>query len=86
MEQIIWLGVIVGVAIVIFITYLGVRHSKKVFVCNSLFGAVTLCLINVISGVTGFSLGYSALSILTSIMLGIPGVVGMLFLRLTWGV
>lgn len=72
------------VVLVLFIIVLFARVFKKkvYFLWSSLLGLVALIGINVSSVFTGVTLGYSVLSVGTSVVLGLPGVALALLVRL----
>lgn len=72
------------VVLVLFIIVLFARVFKKkvYFLWSSLLGLVALVGINVSSVFTGVTLGYSVLSVGTSVVLGLPGVALALLVRL----
>lgn len=48
--------------------------KKKHIVLSSVSGVAALVLINLTAGITGVGLGYTLLSVGTSVLLGLPGV------------
>ena len=65
--------------------YLICRKGKrpvKTLALSSSLGAAGLFLVNLLAPLTGVGFGYSLFSVGCALILGIPGVAGMLFLRL----
>ena len=65
-------GVVLAVLLVCVIGRLMAR--KKHIVLSSVSGVAALVVINLTAGITGVGLGYTLLSIGTSVLLGLPGV------------
>lgn len=53
---------------------------KKFFV-SAIMGILAMCAVNLLSGITGVSVPVSALSVASSAVLGIPGLIAVLVLN-----
>ena len=60
-------------------------HSARRFALGSLSGFATLGVVNLTALATGVGLSVNLWTLLTAAMLGLPGVTGLLFLRVMWG-
>lgn len=65
-------GVVLAVLLICIIGRL--MSKKKHIVLSSVSGVAALVLINLTAGITGVGLGYTLLSVGTSVLLGLPGV------------
>lgn len=64
------------------------RNSKaaKSLALNGVAGFAAMGTVNLLAGVSGVGLAVNVWTLLTAALLGLPGVTGMMFLRLLWGV
>ncbi len=75
--------ILLGVYIIIFLGFCRKSGSTlKTMLLSSLSGVMVLTLINILSNLTGVSVPFNLYTFLGSSVFGIPGVVGMLILRL----
>lgn len=74
---------IIAGLVMILVLSLSLRIKRRVAATlgSSALGILLLTGLNLLSGVTGIHLGYSGLALFCSTMLGIPGVIGMLFMN-----
>lgn len=75
----------VAVLLLVALLAIGIRlqRSAKYILISSGMGVAGLVLINLLSALTKVGLGYTLLTVSTSVFLGLPGLVLMLFLRMT---
>jgi len=75
----------VAVLFLVALLAIGIRLQKsaKYILMSSGMGVVGLVLINLLSALTKVGLGYTLLTVSTSVFLGLPGLVLMLFLKMT---
>ncbi len=80
-----WLSIVFWVLAFILIMILLITAIRNGRPCRRLFSSATLGLcalgaVNLLGGLTGVSVGFSWLAVGSSMLLGIPGVVGMVVL------
>lgn len=75
----------VAVLFLVALLAIGIRLQKsaKYILMSSGMGVAGLVLINLLSALTKVGLGYTLLTVSTSVFLGLPGLVLMLFLKMT---
>lgn len=73
-------------AVMICTLFFRIKRRALAAVSSSAMGLLSLLGINALAGMTGIWLGYSALSLLCTAALGVPGVVGLLFFKVMWKV
>lgn len=78
--------ILAGAACVCGLLLIVLRNSggAKSLALNGIAGAAAMGVVNLFSGFTGVGLAVNAWSLLTAVLLGLPGVTGLLFLRLLW--
>jgi|GEM_PF-6736319 len=75
----------VAVLFLVALLAIGIRLQKsaKYILMSSGMGVAGLVLINLLSALTKVGLGYTLLTVSSSVFLGLPGLVLMLFLKMT---
>jgi len=75
----------IAVLLLVALLAVGIRLQKsaRYILMSSGMGVAGLVLINLLSALTKVGLGYTLLTVSTSVFLGLPGIVLMLFLKIT---
>ena len=80
-QLIIYAGIfILLIFILLFLIKFIIKNRQVLF--SAILGMLGLFVVNALTGVTGISIGYNVISIVISVILGLPGVVFLLIERL----
>ncbi len=82
-----WLyGVGGAAALAVLVALFRTRRPVRGLLGSALQGGCALAAVNVVGAFTGVSLGVNALSGIACVMLGVPGVITLLFLKLIFAI
>lgn len=80
--------ILAGAACVCGLLLIVLRNSggAKSLAVNGIAGAAAMGAVNLFSGITGVGLAVNVWTLLTAVLLGLPGVTGLMFLRFLWNI
>lgn len=84
--QTVMLGAIIIYGIFLLAFALKTKKPLKTLMLSALIGIIALVCVNLTSGLTGVMLHINGWTVVTSAVVGIPGVLAMLTLRILWGI